>query len=499
MIASPARSRAVRLSAPREPAEAMTDGTSPAAEPHDAAPPRASGARPGPRQLLLAAAPALAVLAASFLHTEVLHGSWDRLNAICCVWDPSRSDVNDALPAMDAARALLEGAGAPIYDMSQTDRAAFLYPPIAAALYVPHVREGDAMAWSLVSWNRLVFVLVALLLAAALVGPRRRWPTALEALGVAAAMVAFLPMVRSLELNQASLHVALFVGAAWVALDRGADRAAGLFLALAAALKPHLFAMVPLLALHARRAAAAALVAGAGLAGASLALAGAANHVTYLTHVLPEAARGYAFFPNQSIGGLLHRLASDVPIDVFELMPPSPAVMRANVAIGLGLYAAAFAVIARARRREDLRREVFALAWLVATMIAPIAWGHHYAAALFPLAWLVGRARDGAEPDARRLGAFALGCALLGSYFVVGGLRGPGPRLLASYGLLGAFLCAATFARTLWTAASKRPATPGAAAVPATEPAPAPEPAPPTFAPTAAAASPCDPGATSCR
>jgi hypothetical protein len=172
--------------------------------------------------------------------------------------------------------------------------------------------------------------------------------------------------------------------------------------------------------------------------------------------------------------------------------------MRANVALGAALYAAAFLVVARARRREDLRREVLALAWLVTTMIAPIAWGHHYAAALFPLAWLVGRARDGAETDARRLGLVALGCALVGSYFVVGGLRGVGPRLLASYGFVGALLCAATFARTLWTGASRQPAARSAAdTAPETEAALDADPA--EAALTAAAASPCDPGATSCR
>ena len=458
----------------------MTDGTSPAASP--AAPNRAR------LRLLLAVVPALVLLAASFLQTELLHGSWDRLNAIFCVWSPERSDVNDALPALEAARSLLETPHAPIYDMSQTDRAAFLYPPVAALLYAPHVRDGDAMAWSLVAWNRLVFVVIALLLAAALVGPRRRWPTWIEAALVAAAMVLFLPMVRSLELNQASLHVALFIGAAWVALDRGADRAAGVFLALAAALKPHLFAMAPLLALHTRRAAAAACAAGALLLATSLALAGVSNHVTYVTHVLPEAARGYAFFPNQSIGGLLHRLASSAPIDAFELMTPNPVVMRGTVVLGALVYAAAFVVIARARRRQDLRREAFALAWLVATMIAPIAWGHHYAAALFPLAWLAGRARDGHERDGARLGLVAIGCALLGSYFVVSGLRGAGPRLLASYGLFGALLAAGTFALTLWRGAARSTAPSSAAIATAT-----------AIATTASAAAPCDPAQTSAR
>ena len=395
-------------------------------------------------------------MAASFVHTELIHRSWDRLNAIFCVWSPTRSNVNDALPAIEAARTLAETHHGAIYDMSQTDRAAFLYPPIAAAIYLPHVAEGEGALWSLVAFNRLVFMVIALLLAAALIGPKRRWPTLPEAAFVASAMVLFLPMVRSLELNQASLYVALLVGAAWVALDRGALVAAGVFLGLVAGVKPHLFAVAPLLVFHARRTTIAAAVTAAALGAVSLAYAGWENHVTYATHVLPEAARGYAFFPNQSFGGLLHRLTFDGAIDAFQLMPRDPGVMRATLAVAALLQGAAFVLVARARRRLDLRREVLALAWLVTTMSAPIAWGHHYAAALFPLAWLIGRARDGSEVRARRLAAVAVGCALLGSYFVVGDLVGPAARLLASYGLFGAVLAAGAFAGTLATASLQR-------------------------------------------
>lgn len=408
---------------------------------------------PDPRErrsaLFASAVPALVILAASFFQAEILHGSWDRLNAILSVVNPSRSNVNDALPAMQAAQALLAEPRAPIYDMSRPDTAAFLYPPIAAALYAPHVAAGAGATASLVTWNRLVFLLIGVLLAATLAGPRRRWPSPLELAGVAAAMVLFLPAVRALELNQASLYVALFLGAAWVALDRGAEAAAGVFLALAAAVKPHLFAVAPLLVFHARRMAVAAGATGALLLAASLLYAGVPNHVTYLTHVLPEASRGYAFFPNQSFGGLLHRLLSDAPLDVFALMAPSPLVMQATLAVAAAVYGAVLFVLFRARAHRDLAREAFALAWLVTTMIAPIAWGHHYAAALFPLAWLVRRFRDGEERGAARLGPVAVGCALLGSYFVVSGLRGPAPRLLASYGLFGALLAAGAFARTV--------------------------------------------------
>lgn len=406
-----------------------------------------SGPPPRGKGLLASAVPALVILAASFLHTEVLHGSWDRLNAILSVFDPSRSNVNDALPAMGAARALLEHRHAPIYDMSRPDTAAFLYPPIAAALYLPHVLAGAGAAASLIACNRVVFLLLAALLAVALIGPRRRWPSLAEAGAVAAAMVLFLPAVRALELNQASLYVALFLGGAWVALDRGAEATAGVLLALAAGVKPHLFAVAPLLVFHARRTAVAAGVTGAGLLAASLLYAGVPNHVTYVLHVLPEASRGYAFFPNQSFGGLLHRLLSDAPIDVFALMAPDRLVMRASVAVAAALYGGALVLLWRARARKGLGREAFALAWLVTTMIAPIAWGHHYVAALFPLAWLARRVREGEEPAAARFGPVAAGCALIGSYFVVGGLQGAGPRLLASYGLFGALLAAGTFGR----------------------------------------------------
>lgn len=408
-----------------------------------------------------AAVPAVGVALASVIQCEVVCRSRERIEAIRCLWVPTSSNVNDALPALEAARALVEAPGAGIYDMSRTDRAAFLYPPIAAAMYVPHALQGEGALWSLVAWDRLVFFVVGMLVAAALVG-RRRWPSWGEALAVAAAMVGFLPMVRALALNQASLYVTAFVGAAWVAMDRGAEGVAGVFLALAAAVKPHLFGVVPMLWWHARRAVIGAGVAGAVLGAASIALAGVENHVVYVTEVLPVAARGYAFSPNQSIGGMLHRLLSDAPIDSFELAAPNAAVMRATIAIGAALYAGALAVVRRARGRADLRLDVLALAWLVTTMGSPIAWGHHYAAALFPMAWLVGRARDGVERGWARIAVVGAGLALVGSYFVVDGLRGAGPRLLASYGLFGAMLAAGAFAAGL-VREGRRPAVTGGA------------------------------------
>lgn len=423
---------------------------------------------PGVRSLLASLSPAFVVVAASFVQAEIAHRSWDRLNAILSIVLPWRSNVNDVLPAMAAARSLLERPGAPLYDMSRPEAAAFLYPPIAAALYVPHVLSGGV--GSLVLLHRVLFVLLGALLAAALVGPRRRWPTLAEGAAVAAGLALFVPVANAMELNQASLYVAVFLGGAWVALDRDAPVLAGVLLALAAGVKPHLFAVAPLLWFHARRAAVAAAAAGAALLVASLLLAGVQSHVTYVTHVLPEAARGYAFHPNQSIGGLLHRLFSGAPIDVFALMAPDPLVMRATLAVGAALYGGVLLLLFRARAAKDLGREAFALAWLVTTMSAPIAWGHHYIPVLFPLVWLVRRVREGEELPAARLAPVAAGCALLGSFFVVGGLQGPLPRLLASYGLFGALLAAGTFALSVARAV---PSPASSRDLPAVEPKPA--------------------------
>ncbi|MBK8257383.1 MAG: DUF2029 domain-containing protein [Polyangiaceae bacterium] len=396
--------------------------------------------------------PACVLMILSVIQAEVIHGTWDRLNAVLAIVHPARSNVNDALPAMAAARSLLETPNAPIYDMTKTDTAAFLYPPIAAVLYIPHVVQEEFSSWSLVSTNRLVFLLIAMLVAAAWTG-RRRWPSAVEAMGTLVLMAVFLPIARSLELNQASLYVALFLGAAWVSLDRGFDVAAGLFLALAGAVKPHLFAVAPLLVFHARKTAISAAIGAVFLGLTSLLVAGVENHVTYITHVLPTASRGYAFFPNQSMGGFLHRLLTDAPLDVFELSAPNPLVQRMTAAVGAAFYVSTFGLVLKARAHKWMRREVLALAWFVTTMIAPIAWGHHYAAAVFPLVWLIGRTQRGLEKDVSRLAPTAFGCALLGSYFVVTGLSGTGARLFASYGLVGALLSAGAFGRSLWVVA----------------------------------------------
>jgi len=416
---------------------------------------RAQEEKPSDRRattLLVGLLPAGFIVAVSFVQAEILHRAWDRLNAILCVLEPSRSNVNDALPALNAARVLLESRDAPIYDMSNPNAAAFLYPPIAAALYVPHVLQGDAATWSLYLWNRRVLFVIAVLLGAALVGPRKRWPTPLESLCVLCVLALFLPAMRALELNQASLSVALFLGASWVALDRGAEATAGVFLAFAGAIKPHLFAIAPLLFFHARRTAVSTALTFAALLSASLAFASLSNHITYVTHVLPEASRGYAYVGNQSFGGLLHRLFYEGSIDVFTMMDPNPLVMRATLVLAALAYGGTFFLLWRTRARKDLSREAFALAWLVTTMIAPIAWGHHYIAVLFPLMWLVGRIRDGEEQNAKSLAPVAMGCALLGSLFVVSGLVGALPRLLASYSLFGALIVAFAFAFRFVTA-----------------------------------------------
>ena len=364
---------------------------------------------------------------------------------------PSLTDFNDPLPALEAAHNLLHAPGAPLYQVDGMDipnRSTFLYPPIAAALYVPFVTTSPWDIVAMWSFHRTLFLVIGLLVAAALAG-RPRLPKWWEAALAAGALAVYLPLIDALNLNQAQLHVTALFGAAWIALDRGADRTAGVFLGLMFAIKPHLALMLPLLSQHARRTALVALGAAAALAAASVAWAGLAPHIDYLTQVIPLSSRGYAFAGNQSIGGLLRRWMTDAPIDAFVLAPPNAGITRATLAVWAALYAGAAALVWRARRSASLRMEITALAWLVATVGAPIAWSHHYAPTLFILAWLLRRHREGVPLNAIEAAALGGSFGLMALYVDASTLDGRLERLLASHVLAGGVLLATVLAARL--------------------------------------------------
>lgn len=236
-----------------------------------------------------------------------------RVNAMKSVFDADATNIGDPHRSIVAAGMLRATRRAPIYRRVQNEGAAFIYPPLAALFYTPAAARSPSDARDfLVLVNRLLLVGIGLLGLALLLG--KEDARCVEALGGVAVLLVFYPLLRAMELNQATVFVTFVVGLALVLLKMNEERGAGIAFALAVVFKPHMILVLPLMCWHSRRMVASTLVTGVFLFGLSLVYAGFQNHLDYLTDVLPIVSRGYAFYPNQSWNGLLHRLSPEADI-----------------------------------------------------------------------------------------------------------------------------------------------------------------------------------------
>jgi hypothetical protein len=189
----------------------------------------------------------------------------------------------------------------------------------------------------------------------------------------------------------------------------------------------------------ARRMVLASLVTCTVLVVTSIVYAGVANHVDYLTRVLPSLSRGYPYYANQGVNGLLYRAVSGDDLAVFRQSPDSPFVRWGTRFAAVG---ALFAVLSLARRwsaRAVPPVWIFAVAWLSATMTSPVAWQHHYVPALFAfvaIAKTLGGTAQLRRPAVGLLVGSAFG--LMAAYFEVRAAQGAASRMLVSYLLYGA-------------------------------------------------------------
>jgi hypothetical protein len=273
-------------------------------------------------------------------------------------------------------------------------------------------------------------------------GARDRAEAALVA---ALATVTFYPVMRGYANGQMQTWLnAAFAAAAWCwATDRPAT--AGALFALCCAFKPQLGVFV-LWGLVRRewRFVLSFVGLAAVLLAASVALYGWAAHLEYLGMLRFLGERGEAFFPNQSVNGLLNRwffngdiLSWKQPwVDHF---PPYdarifvPTVVSSIVLLAIGMVPPR-APEARAGLAD------FCLMALVATMASPIAWEHHYGVVL-PI-FVVAALRCGGEGASRtaRL-ALAVSYVLVSScLWVTKALASSRLNVLESYLFFGAIV-----------------------------------------------------------
>lgn len=277
----------------------------------------------------------------------------------------------------------------------------FDYPPPAAVVVralalVP--ANVAAIAWL---WLGLGCTVAGALIVARTVLPER-WPRVQLALLFA---LAFAPATYNYWHGQVNPLIFLLIALAFRAWVRGEEVAAGVFVGLAAALK---LAPLVLVVLFVRRrwwrgvaAATLTLLAGCGLA---MAVVGSDALVTFVTRVLPALTRETGWVYNQSLSGLLSRLADHSVVRL------EPADVRLHLT-SLGASAAAIAVAAAAvrRHRDGGERAVeFGIGVTAMLLASSIAWYPHFVHLLVPLAAAVALAARRGWVGERHLVAAAL-------------------------------------------------------------------------------------------
>ena len=341
----------------------------------------------------------------------------------------------------------------------------YLYPPLFALLFAPVTLLPYGAAY--VAWLGLgVFFLAASswLFLSSLDAPLRSTRGMLLAAGAILTACLFYPVARNLAIGQSSLLLLLLMTGVMVKLrsrTRAGDAWAGVCLAGGILLKltPALF--LPYLALRRRwRALGYSMAALVLLMAVSIGAVGLEPHRVYFERMVPQLSGGTAFYPNQSLTGLVARISGE-DLRLADLLDPAAAAAR--VARWLGLILMGVTLLLAVRRRaaspasphdpdEDDRG--FGLLLLAGLAASPISWEHHYVLALIP-AWILMRdlsTLPGGESSRTawlaRAAVTGIALALVGSYVGVrvielwGGGSGSAPlgQVAAASGLMGGAL-----------------------------------------------------------
>jgi hypothetical protein len=169
----------------------------------------------------------------------------------------------------------------------------------------------------------------------------------------------------------------------------------------------------------------------------SVALFGLANHLDYLNVLSYLPRHGEAYYSNQSVNGLLNRLFNNAPSLEFQMdaYPPfHPVVYAGTAASSAALLALALFWPARlGQAGNDLDLSIVMLASIMAS---PLAWRHHYGAALPIFAVLFARLENRPRTSLAAWGLLAISYFLVGTHvaFVqqVARAAAPAPLQLAS-------------------------------------------------------------------
>ena len=209
---------------------------------------------------------------------------------------------------------------------------------------------------------------------------------------VALAGLTFHPFLVGYELGQIQLVLNALVAAALLSFLRGGKMLSGFFFGVCCLVKPQYgLILVWSFLRRERRLSTGLLLAILPALAISCVHYGLSAHLDYARVLGVLARQGEIFWYNQSLSGLLHRLADPKAAFFFdEVGSPLPPyrwdIHVASTLFGIGLLGLALA--GRSRKTSPISRAGsavdLAVVIVAATVGSPVAWNHHYGA-LFPV------------------------------------------------------------------------------------------------------------------
>jgi alpha-1,2-mannosyltransferase len=367
-----------------------------------------------------AAAPAVRKVRAAFVAQATLVGSALALYLLVLVQAGWYHQDLDAYLA--AGRAVLNGQ--PLYAAflhhpfpDAALRPAYIYPPAFALLVTPLGLLPDAAA-------NLVWLLAGQAALVAALGITLRWlrPSAWAVTAILCATLTFYPLWIDAVQGQANLFVLLLVTIGIAGIARGGRRF-GLALGMAAALKLTPLVLLAWLAID-RRIREAAWMLGAFIGvTAAAALLRFDDTLVFFRQVLPALAQGTAVYANQSLLGVVGRVATTNPYTQPWMAVPWASLLATVLIVSLiGLW------FFRTRRESALLR-VAAFLPLV-PLAASVTWPHHLVI-LLPVVWVGFDAiakRDWPLPSTLAMGALLLLFSVVARWPVGPAFNQPGFR-----------------------------------------------------------------------
>jgi hypothetical protein len=214
-------------------------------------------------------------------------------------------------------------------------------------------------------------------------------------LAIAIALTFYLAL-KAFTLGQIQVWINSAFAIALLLWACGQKHASGIAIGLICLIKPHyaLFLVWAAMRREWQFLTAAGVVFGIGLA-AAIAYFGLANHLDYLSAISLIGQHGEAYFPNQSVNGLLNRLVGLGEPELYnnllfryEHFPPfNPIVFWGTTLTSAALLL--LTLLIRPNARDGDKVWDFSRMALTITIASPIAWEHHYGILLPILAVLL--------------------------------------------------------------------------------------------------------------